>query len=85
MDGGRDRGERGEGEREGERQVKKGRRERKIWAFFFRHGPLTVSCSALQQRTRTAGPPHSTLAVIHTLMWRPEGTWDSNASLEETT
>lgn len=66
MDGGTERGE-GEGEREGgERQVKKGRRERKI-CFFFQHGPLTVSCPALQQRTRTAGPPHSTLAVIHTL------------------
>lgn len=64
MEGGTERGA-GEGEREGERQVKKGRRERKI--CFFRHGPLTVSCPALQHRTRTVGPPHSTLAVIHTL------------------
>lgn len=67
MEGGTERGG-GEGEREGERQVKRGRRERKICYFFFWHGPLTVSCPALQQRTRTAGPPHSTLAVAHALL-----------------
>lgn len=33
----------------------------------FLHSPLTVSCPALRQQTRRAGPPHGTLVVIHTL------------------
>lgn len=66
MDGGRDREGRERG-RKRRRETSEKREEGKKDLFFFRHGPLTVSCPALQQRTRTAGPPHSTLAVIHTL------------------
>lgn len=71
MDGGRDREGRGRGRKRRRETSEKGEEGEKDLFFFSSppppHGPLTVSCPALQQRTRTAGPPHSTLAVTHAL------------------
>lgn len=64
----------GEGERgrEREEENERGTSEteeggRKGGKACFLYSPLTVSCPALQQQTRRAGPPHGTLVVIHTL------------------
>lgn len=65
MEGGTERGGR-EGEREGERQVKKGRRERKI-CFFSGTVHSLFHVLLFSNARGQQVPPHSTLAVIHTL------------------